>query len=224
MKKTLQVLSMMNDVHIKKSMRLICYAGCLFAVGTYCASDESNRISGLALISYFILLIQLIQMNKGVMGKNSSGLELLYQSDRKKEILRYGILLYNLLTLLVYLVFSWLCILGFSLFKDVGMAYIPLSLVIVMTSIYTTLLLLFQVHGYEKICNVCSILYMIFFVSAIFLSFDIFPIRLQIPSFFMSISSLPYVLMMMLAALLVLVGMDYYLYGKNKGLRANKKR
>lgn len=224
MKNTLQILSMMSDDHTKKNMRLVCFAGSFFAIGAYCAADESNRINGLALISYFIFLIQLIQMNQGIIGKDSSGLELLYQSDRKKDILRYGIFVYNLFTMLVYLVFTWVSIFAFSFFKDVGMAYIPLSFAIVMTSIYTTLLLLLQAHGYEKACNIFGILYAICFVFVIILSFDIFPIRLQVPSFLMSLSTLPYVLMTMLAGVFVLWGIDYYLYGKNKGLRPRKKR
>ena len=220
MKKTLKLFALMNDSRTKRNVYLLCIGGGIFAAGLYSLTNEHGSVQSLALSSYFLMIFQVILMSPWIYG---ASLELLYQSNRKKDILKYGIVFYNLIISCIYLLCTIGTILLISLFKDSSASLFVFVFVNVMTCLFTILVLLFQVHGYTRIGNACAIVYTLCFMGSFFLSFDFIPQYLKLDISLITNISIPYLIMIMFVTGGFVIAMDASLYAIHKGLKSRKK-
>lgn len=150
MMKDLKLLSMLNQTVKRNSFRVFILFGMIQLSFMY-SLTEGKTLLFLALSMYILFLMISVELNEKLFTNNVSTLRLVYQSNRKKKILKYGCVGYCLLIQFIFLLISGITMAATSYFlkKDADLSlFVLLSL---FTGTYSTIFVAARYNAHEKL-------------------------------------------------------------------------
>lgn len=211
----LKFLSLINQTGRRTMFRVFMLVGMIQLSFMYSLTNGKSLMF-LFMPVYILFLIISVELNEKILNKSTASLYLIYQSDRKKEILQYGCVCYCLCIQLIYTIIIGITmfVTGYLLKKDPNM--VPLLLAVLFTGIYSTIFVVARYNSYQKLYyGMQSIfllaLLMIFILSTVYQN-------IYLPIWMTGLLTTWNLLVLVLFAIAFTFIVSYVLYSKNKGL------